>query len=91
MSGCSTSSSEKAAPEPSASNTIADSAVIDCRTVRNLYEKIVMENPTSYTAAWELNILAWAKIVKTAPDCFSATQLQESEAVIAQHEKNFRG
>ena len=91
VSGCSSSSSEEAAPAPSASLTTAEENVIDCRTVRNLYEKIVLEEPTSFTAAWELNILTHSKMVVTAPDCFSPTQLEQAKAVIQSHAKNFRG
>ena len=90
-SGCSASSTEEAAPSPSASSTASESNVIDCRTVRNLYEKIVLEEPKSFTAAWELNILTHSKIVASSPDCFSPAQLEQANAVIASHKKNFRG
>lgn len=93
ITGCSASSTEEAAPSPSASSEASESEsnVIDCRTVRNLYEKIVLEEPKSFTAAWELNILTYSKIVATSPDCFSPAQLEQANAVIASHRKNFRG
>lgn len=92
ISACSSGKSDNSASlEPVNTSTATIRNENDCEATRGLYEEIVLEKPTSFTAAWELNILTYSKIVVTASECFSLEQIEQANKVIDSHEKNFQG
>lgn len=92
ISACSSGKSDISASLESANaNTVTVQSENDCEAARGLYEEIVLEKPASFTAAWELNILTYSKIVVTASECFSLEQIEQANRVIDSHEKNFQG
>ena len=78
-------SSTQSKTSQASSSANSEATPIDCRVVRALHDKLVLEGneKEKFSAFWELDILTYSNLILSNPDCFSESDLAQSKEVVA--------